>query len=122
MSHGNYFGAYGSTASDVLRVLEPVLDDALESHRDGDYAAFVRLITTEFQTEVSEAGFEKAHRELAPTLGPILSKRFLGSLNRGGNPVLLFAARYTETSDDVLIQVGFRNGLDHPKIDWIQIG
>ena len=117
----DYFGSYGSSAEEALGVLEPVVDVALKAHERGDYEAFAGLITEAFRAEVSEAGFRKAYEEIAPVLGSLQSRRFLGAIRRRGNPLLLFAARYAGSVDDVLVQVVFKNGLDRPLIDWMHI-
>jgi len=117
----DYFGSYGPAEAEALRILEPVLDRALEAHQTGDYNTFLELVTPAFASAVPEAGFARAHREVAPTLGELLDKRFLGAFRRSDDPVLIYVARYDATDSDVLIRAQFKNGLSHPKIDWMHI-
>lgn len=118
----NFFGCFGNGEADALALLMPVVDRALEAHRVGDYPAYRSLITDELAAAVSEAGFMRAHREVAPALGALRSKVLLASLRRGSDPMLVFAARYAATADDVLITVTFRDGTAPPLIAglWIE--
>ena len=117
----NYFGSFGSTEKTALDKLLPTVDHALGAHESGDYDSYLLIITHELSEKVSREGFEKAHTELFPYLGKLGSKTFLGSFKRGLNPMLLFAAKYANTEDDILINVTFKNGTEPPLIDWLWI-
>lgn len=118
----NYFGSFGKDDKQALERLIPVLDQALHAHQVGDYQAFLSVITPELAEQISEDGFAMAFQELAPQLGKLESKSFLAALRRQDNPLLLFAARFAATGDDVLIQAMFKNGTEPPLIDsfWIE--
>lgn len=116
-----YFGNFGTSGQEALNRLEPVLDGALEAHQSGNYADYLSLVTEKLSEKVTEQGFLKAHREIQPGLGKLIGKSFLASLNKNDNPMLIYSARYSETSDDVLITVIFKNNTNPPKIDWLWI-
>lgn len=117
----DYFGTFGDTSDAALARVLPVVDSILEAHETGDYRNFATLVTEELRNKVTDEGFRKAHLEMQPTLGRLQSKRFLGALNRGGNPLFLWAAKYERCADDVLIRIGFKNGTEPPRVDWIWI-
>lgn len=117
----DYFGSFGETQAEALARLEPVLETALESHESGDYEAFAQVATDDLRTKVPKENFLKAHQEVAPQLGHRESMRFLASVNRGSNPMLLYAAKYSATADDVLINVTFENRSQPPAIQWLWI-
>lgn len=116
-----YFGSFGQSKQEALKLLEPVLDSALEAHQTGSYADYMKLVTDELSAKVTEQGFIKAYREIRPSLGDLIEKSFLASLNRNDNPMLLYSAKYTGTSDDVLINITFKNNTMPPKIEWLWI-
>lgn len=117
----DYFGSFGNSKKEALSKLEPILKAALKSHETGDYEAYSDIITDELKRKLPKENFMKAFEEIAPKLGRLTSMRFLGSLNKDGNPMLVYAARYAETSDDVLITVTFKDGSHPPKIGWLWI-
>ncbi|GGF52940.1 hypothetical protein [Alteromonas lipolytica] len=118
----DYFGCYGQTTEDALGQLLWVVEQALMAHESGDYQALRAVITDSLAGKITPAGFQRAHETLAPELGRQVSKRLLGALNRGGNPRLLFVARYEGAQDDILISVTFSNHTYPPLIDelWIE--
>jgi len=117
----NFFGNFGSTDEEALQLLMPVVDRALYAHQVGNYQEYLSIVTSDLAAKVSEEGFLKAHREVAPQLGALQSKKFLASLRRGKNPMLLFAARFSLTEDDVVINVTFKSGTKPPLIEWLWI-
>ncbi|NVK21806.1 MAG: hypothetical protein HWD86_04765 [Kangiellaceae bacterium] len=117
----NFFGTFGLTDKEALQLLLPVVDTALHAHQTGNYQEYLSVITNELARKVSEEGFLKAHRELAPQLGTLQSKSFLASLRRGKNPMMLFSAKFSGTEDDIVINVTFKSGTEPPLIDWLWI-
>lgn len=117
----DYFGSFGQAPKEALSKLEPVLRTALQSHENGDYEAYSEIITEELKKKIPKENFLKAYEEIAPQLGQLQSLKFLGSLNKDANPLLLFSAGYSETTDDVLVQVTFKNETEPPKIHWLWI-
>ncbi|GAB5537576.1 MAG: hypothetical protein Rubg2KO_38250 [Rubricoccaceae bacterium] len=117
----NDFGSFGPNETRALAVLSPIVDEMLGAHERGDYDAFSRLATSEFRQKVTEARFRRAFREIAPTLGTRMSTRFLSSSRIDGDPVLHYAAAYSEADEDVLIRVRFRNASTPPAIAWMWI-
>ena len=117
----DYFGSFGKTEETALDTVGPIADSMLEAHEAGDYQRFSSLATDGLKRKVTPHGFSKAHQNLQPAFGRLLSKRFLGSLNRNGDPLFLWVAKYENRSDDVLIQIGFKNSTEPPRVDWIWI-
>ncbi|SMO54876.1 hypothetical protein [Gracilimonas mengyeensis] len=117
----DYFGSFGPTPGEALSVLEPVLRTALQAHEKGEYEAYTEIITEELRAKISKENFLKAHKEIAPQLGEFQSLRFLGSLNKEPDPLLVFSASYSATIDDILIRVAFKNETEPPKIKWLWI-
>ena len=117
----NYFGSFGKDETEALRILMPVIDGLLDAHQKGDYDAYSMLVADSLKEKVTREGFKKAHEQIQPTLGNLCSKRFLGSLNRNTNPMLLFSAKYEACADDILINITFVNKSVPPKADWIWI-
>ena len=117
----NYFGTFGSTEEEALRLLMPVVDRALKAHERGNYQAYLSVITADLAKKVSEEGFLRAYREIAPQLGRLKSKTLLASLRRGQDPMLIFAAKYENTQDDIVINITFKNATPPPLITWIWI-
>lgn len=117
----DWFGSFGFSREEALSVLDPILDKAIEAHASGRYEDYRRVITQSLAEKVSEEGFSKAHREVWPTLGTLISRRFLGALKKQNNPMLLFSARFENTINDVLITVVFENSSNPPLIDWLWI-
>lgn len=117
----NYFGTFGSDESEAMQLLMPIIDKALLAHESGNYDDYCSLITDKLAEKVSREGFAKAHREIAPQLGTLESKSFLGSLNQGENPMLTFSARYSGIEEDIVITIIFENGSEPPLIDWLWI-
>lgn len=117
----NYFGTFGSTESEALRLLMPVVDRALHAHQIGNYQEYFSVITSDLAAKVTEKGFLQAHREVAPQLGILQSKSFLASLRRDENIMLLFSAKFSGTEDDIVINVTFKNGTEPPLIEWLWI-
>lgn len=117
----SYFGCYGKK-SEALPLLAPVVGKALHAHQTGNYAAYRAVITDNLAAMVSEEAFVQAYKEVSPLLGQMKSKKFLSSLRRGEDPVLLYKAKFTRTDDDILIQVTFKNHSQPPLIDrlWIE--
>ena len=118
----DYFGCFGKNAAEALAILMPVVDIALKAHETGDYQAFRNVITDSLAARITPEGFQNAYEAIAPQLGPLISKRLVAALNRAGNPRLLFVARYTKTSDDILINITFTNNAETPLINemWIE--
>ncbi|MBR9794001.1 MAG: hypothetical protein GYB58_19870 [Gammaproteobacteria bacterium] len=118
----DYFGGFGKNAAQALKILMPVVDIALKAHETGDYQAFRNVMTDSLAARITPDGFQNAYKTIAPELGPLISKRLLAAVNRAGNPRLLFVARYTNTSDDILINITFTNSADAPLINemWIE--
>jgi hypothetical protein len=56
-----------------------------------------------------------------PALGTLQSKSLLTSLRRGAHPMLVFSGKCSGTTDDILINVTFRNKSEPPLIDWLWI-
>lgn len=117
----DYFGSFGDTSKEALSTLEPILRIALKSHRNGDYEAYSEIITDELKKELPKENFLKAYEEIAPQLGQLQSLRFLGSLDKNSDPLLLYSAQYSGTADDILISVTFKNETEPPKIHWLWI-
>ncbi|MCG8609576.1 MAG: hypothetical protein MI864_03490 [Pseudomonadales bacterium] len=117
----NYFGSLGSNADEALAVVEPIVSDILKSHENGDYDLFSSLITQNLKAKVKPEGFKKAVQENQPTLGIMQSKRFVAALNKGGNPMFLWVARFSKADDDVLINITFTDDKASPKVDWVWI-
>ncbi|MBV1914011.1 MAG: hypothetical protein KUG72_01415 [Pseudomonadales bacterium] len=117
----NFFGSFGNTKEEAIAKLMPVADQIIAAHQDGNYSAFKSVITDDLSGKVDEDSFETAYRQIGLELGALISKQLLGCFRREGNPLLLFAAKYSKTEDDVLIHVSFANGSSPPKIDWIWI-
>ena len=117
----NFFGTFGSTDKEALQLLMPVVDRALHAHQVGNYQEYLSVITSDLAEKITEEGFLKAHREVAPQLGTLQSKLFLASLRRGKNPMLLFSARFSGTGDDIVINVTFKNRTEPPLIEWLWI-
>lgn len=117
----NFFGTFGLTDKEALQRLLPVVDTALYAHQVGNYQEYLSVITSELAEKVSEEGFLKAHRELAPQLGTLQSKSFLASLSRGNNPMMIFSAKFSGTQDDIVINITFKSGTNPPLIDWLWI-
>ncbi len=117
-----YFGCFGKNAAEALAILMPVVDIVLKAHETGDYQAFRNVITDSLAARITPEGFQNAYEAIAPQLGPLISKRLVAALNRAGNPRLLFVARYTKTSDDILINITFTNNAEAPLINemWIE--
>lgn len=116
----NYFGQYGEE-KEALEILLPVVEQAIKAHQQGDYDAYITLVDDSLAKEIDREQFIQAHQEIHPQLGNIVSKRFLGGLNRGGDPMLLFSAKYELISDDILINITFENGSRPPRIRWLWI-
>ncbi len=102
-------------------MLMPVVDHALEAHQNGNYDDYLKVVTAELAEQLTRAGFERAYQEVAPQLGRLQSKTFLGSVRRQDNPMLIFSANYAATKDEVVIQIRFRNGSEPPLIDYLWI-
>ena len=117
----NYFGTFGSTDIEALRLLMPVVDRALHAHQVGNYQEYLSVITGDLAGQVTEEGFLKAHREVVPQLGTLQSKSFLASLRRGENPMLLFSAKFSGTEDDIVISATFKSSTEPPLIEWLWI-
>ena len=118
----DYFGCFGKNATQALAILMPVVDIALRAHETGGYQAFRDVMTESLAARITPEGFQKAYEAIAPQLGPLISKRLVAALNRAGKPRLLFVARYTNTSDDILINITFTNSAEAPLINemWIE--
>ncbi|MAJ68075.1 MAG: hypothetical protein CBB67_015160 [Alteromonadaceae bacterium TMED7] len=118
----DYFGAFGNNATQALAILMPVVDLALSAHETGDYQAFRNLMTDSLAARITPEGFQNAYKAIAPQLGPLISKRLVAAVNQAGNPRLLFVARYTNTSDDIVINITFANNAEAPLINdmWIE--
>ncbi|WP_296043694.1 hypothetical protein [uncultured Alteromonas sp.] len=118
----DYFGCFGENATQALAILMPVVDIALKAHETGDYQAFRDVMTNSLAARITPEGFQNAYQAIAPQLGPLIAKRLVAALNRGGNPRLLFVARYTHTSDDIVINITFTNSAEAPLINemWIE--
>lgn len=116
-----YFGSFGADYQTAMAVLEPIIQQAISAHETGNYDLFVEVITHEHASRVSREGFAKGFELVAPQLGKLNEKVFLGSLNREGDPVLLFRAEYQLCPDDVLITVQFKNDTRPPLIEYITI-
>ncbi|QWU99777.1 hypothetical protein [Francisella salimarina] len=117
----NFFGTFGTTDKEALDLLIPVVDRALYAHQVGDYQEYLSIITSDLAAKVTEKSFMKVHREVAPQLGTLQSKKFLVSLRRDQNPMLLFSAKFSGTEDDVVINVTFKSGTVPPLIEWLWI-
>lgn len=115
----DYFGSFGSTRDEALDVLLPLVDELLESLGRGDYEAYCALITESLKSKISRESFDKTYEETQPKLGNLQTLRFLGSLNRNGNPRLVFEAKYEACADDILINITFSNDTAPPRVDWM---
>ena len=117
----NFFGTFGTTDTEALQVLMPIVDRAMHAHQVGDYSEYSRVITSDLAEKVTEEGFRRAYQDLAPQFGTMQSRLFLASLRRGDNPILVFSAKFSATEDDILVSVTFRNGSQPPLIAWLWI-
>lgn len=106
---------------EALQLLVPVVDRAIDAHEVGNYQEYISLATSDLASKITENGFLAAHREVAPQLGTLRSKELLASLRRGNNPMLLFSAKFSNTEDDILINVKFKDGSEPPLIEWLWI-
>ena len=118
----DYFGCFGESATEAVPKIMPVVDAALKAHETGDYQAFRKVMTNSLAARITPEGFQNAYEAIAPQLGPLISKRLIAGVNRAGSPRLLFVARYTHTSDDILINITFTNNAEEPLINemWIE--
>ncbi len=118
----DYFGAFGNNATQALTILMPVVDIALSAHETGDYQAFRNVMADSLATRITPDGFQNAYEAIAPQLGQLISRRLVAAVNRAGNPRLLFVARYTNTGDDIVINITFTNNAGAPLIHdmWIE--
>ena len=118
----DYFGCFGESATEALPKIMPVVDVALKAHETGDYQAFRDVMTDSLAARITPEGFQNAYAAIAPQLGQLTSKRLIAAVNRAGNPRLLFVARYTNTSDDIMINITFTNDAEAPLINemWIE--
>lgn len=117
----DYDGNFGNNREQALVLLLPIVDIALNAHQSGDYLALRQVITDELALEITEAGFAKACRQMNPTLGGLVNKHLIAALNRQGDPMLVFCAKYDKSMDDILIKVPFENDTYPPRIKWLWI-
>lgn len=118
----DYFGCFGASKAEALAILMPVVDLALKAHESGDYQAFRDVMTDSLAAIITPDGFQHAYEAIAPQLGQLISKRLVASVNRAVNPRLLFVARYSYASDDIVINVTLNNFAEPPLINeiWIE--
>lgn len=117
----NHFGSFGPDEAHALARLSPIVDAMLDAHVRGDYAVFSHHATPEFRERVTQKRFTRAHREIAPTLGALQSTRFVEATLHKANPLLRYAARYSESDADIQILVCFKDGTAPPAVDWMWI-
>ena len=104
----DYLGSFGQAPKEALSKLEPVLRIALQPHENGDYEAYTEIITEELKRKLPKENFLKAYEKIAPQVNHLQSLRFLGSLDKDSNPLLLYSAKYSGTADDILVNVTFK--------------
>ncbi|MCD4778974.1 MAG: hypothetical protein K8S27_00280 [Candidatus Omnitrophica bacterium] len=95
----------GFNDAEVKAIGQPVLDNILEGFDNNDYLIYVRDFDDTLRESVSEDQFYQVDQHFEKTIGPIVSKTYLGYLKQGQMTVLLWKARFEYSDNDVLIKL-----------------
>lgn len=111
---------------EVKLFAEPMTENILLAMNEDDYARF----SQDFDEQMKKAFDEKQYNNTIPAIkakiGQYLSKEFIGAENKDGLTVVMYKAKFSQESSDVIIRSAFsdRNGkkliagfwLDSPKL------
>jgi len=100
-----FAGVIGETNEEVASIAEPILDNILEAFESNDYIKYSQNFDATLKESVSKKKFVEADRHFESFLGDYQSKEYLGFVVKGKMSVVLWKARYSKSSDDVIIKL-----------------
>jgi len=95
----------GATDKEVQAIADPIMDSILAGMKEGDYAKFSRDFDGLMKQELDTTRFDSRRQEIQAQIGDYSSRTYLGFLNQRGMTVILWKARFTGTTDDVLLKL-----------------
>ncbi|MES9856253.1 MAG: hypothetical protein ABW166_06590 [Sedimenticola sp.] len=117
----HYFGFLGSDQEQVLAKVDTILDDILRAHEKKKYELFTRHLGSKQRENITEQQFLGAAQETNKRLGSYKSRRFLAGLRRGDLPMLLWAANYSNSEDDIMISLVLDQQGDNVVVNWFWV-
>ena len=114
----HYFGFLGSEPTQALESVEPILDDLLAAHEKVNYEQFAGHLQQSVREKMQQQQFQQAATETNKRLGRFLRREFLGGLRRDGRPMLLWAAKFSNSDNDILISLILAQEDDRTAVHW----
>lgn len=95
----------GDNDAEVKTIAEPVLENILEGFKVNDYITYSRDFDATLKEAISEDKFYQTDKWFDNTLGPLVSKEYLGFLKQGEMTVILWKGKFEYSENDVLIKL-----------------
>lgn len=84
-----------------------IVETALQSMSDGDYAKHMGLFSPEVQGEISEADFNTINQQIKSVIGDYIDKEFWKTETEYGYTAVYYKANFSEEPEDVIVTVYF---------------
>lgn len=117
----HYFGFLGDDQEQVLDKADPILDGILKAHEKKKYDLFARYLGSEQRKNITEKQFLEAAKATNKRLGDYQSRRFLAGLRRDNHPMLLWAAKFSDSEDDIMISLVFEQQDGETVVNWFWV-
>jgi len=95
----------GNKDEGVHAVAEPMLESLMQGYNKNDYSLYSRYFSEDMKKAITEESFSKVRSQLQKQIGNLVSRKYLGFLNRQGMTTVLWKARFDKTKDDILIKL-----------------
>ncbi len=92
-------------ATEIEKIGAKDIDNILKSIEENNYVMFKKNFTIEMRKTFPKKGFPGFVQKFKKDFGTVESKKYLGHLSVGALDVLLWKARCTQNSNDVLITI-----------------
>ena len=95
----------GQDDAHVQSLAAPVLDNLLAGMQEMDYAKYSRDFESVMAEAMTEEKFKSMQAQLNKSFGNCTGKTYLGFIDKGDMTMTLWKARFSATTDDVLIKL-----------------
>lgn len=95
----------GTDDAAVLLAATPLIDNILNAMKQDDYNAFIRDFSPDMKAAMTKDKFREGQDRMRTSAGNLVSKKYLGFLNRDNLTVALWKATFDKNSSEVLIRL-----------------
>lgn len=105
-----------SQCKDVEQAGQVMVEGVIKGLDSGNYEMYTRDFTNESKKSFTNEIFQDAYKAFDSNLGKIKTKQYLGSYQKNGYWVLLWKAKYSKVSEDILLELYVKKAESNYKV------